>query len=57
MNITKNQFKSYLDVQQSGVTNMFDIRMVCEISGLSKAQIIYIMENYQDLSLEFKKSI
>ena len=46
MNVTKENFKSYVDVQESGVTNMFDVRTVGAISGLDKDQIMYIMSNY-----------
>ena len=42
-------FMKYLDVQKSGVTNMFDVRNVMALTGLSKEQIIYIMENYSEL--------
>jgi len=54
MDITANDFESYVAVQQSGITNMFDTRMVGELSGLSKEQILDIMENYSQYSEEFK---
>ena len=47
--ITKEQFQSYLDVQKSGVTNMFYIGTVAEYSGLERNVIIDIMENYDKL--------
>ena len=46
MNVTKENFKSYVNVQESGVTNMFDVRTVGAISGLNKDQIMDIMSNY-----------
>ena len=52
--ITKNEFQSYLDVQESGVTNMFDVRTVESISGLSKAKIMDIMKNYGTYAETFK---
>ena len=47
--ITKEQFEAYVDVQESGVTNMFDIRTVGQLSGLEKQQIMTIMQNYIEL--------
>tara|TARA_B100001093_G_scaffold456715_1_gene467871 strand:+ start:38 stop:211 length:174 start_codon:yes stop_codon:yes gene_type:complete len=47
--ITKAQFERYLGVQNSGVTNMFDIRNVTALTGLSKEQCIAIMEQYSEL--------
>ena len=44
--ITKEQFEAYVDVQESGVTNMFDVRTVGDLSGLEKEQIITIMKSY-----------
>ena len=49
MNITQEQFESYVDVQESGVTNMFDVRTVSAHSGLNKQEIIYIMGHYSEL--------
>jgi len=46
-------FIKYLDVQKSGVTNMFDVRNVMALTGLSKEQIIYIMENYNELDKKY----
>ena len=47
--ITKEQFEAYVDVQESGVTNMFDVRTVSQLSGLEKEQIMKIMTNYGEL--------
>ena len=47
--ITKQQFKAYLQVQMSGVTNMFDLRNVTALTGLDKNQCLEIMENYGEL--------
>ena len=47
--ITKEQFQSYLDVQKSGVTNMFYIGTVEEYSGLERNVVIDIMQNYDKL--------
>ena len=47
--ITKEDFEAYVDVQMSGVTNMFDVRTVSDLSGLEKEQIMTIMTNYGEL--------
>lgn len=49
--ITKQDFLEYVHVQQSGKTNMFDVAMVENLSGLSRNKIIHIMKNYS----EYKK--
>ena len=47
--ITKEQFEAYVNVQMSGVTNMFDVKTVGELSGLEKEEIITIMKSYGEL--------
>ena len=47
--ITKEQFEAYVDVQESGVTNMFDVKTVGQLSGLEKEQIMTIMTYYGEL--------
>ena len=47
--ITKEDFEAYVDVQESGVTNMFDVKTVGELSGLEKEDIMTIMKNYGEL--------
>ena len=47
--ITQEQFEAYVDVQESGVTNMFDVRTVSQLSGLEKEQIMTIMQHYGEL--------
>ena len=46
MPVTKEEFEAYTDVQHSGVTNMFDIRTISKLSGLSGPKIVEIMEKY-----------
>ena len=47
--ITKENFEAYGDVQESGVTNMFDVKMVQSLSGLEKEQLMTIMQHYGEL--------
>ena len=43
----------YEDVRKSGVTNMFDLRNVTALTGLSKEQIMYIMKNFGELEEKY----
>ena len=47
--ITKENFEAYVNVQESGITNMFDVKMVQSLSGLEKEQIMTIMQHYGEL--------
>ena len=51
--ITKEQFEAYVNVQMSGVTNMFDVQMVSGLSGLNKEEIMEIMKNYGELKEKY----
>ena len=53
--ITKEQFEAYVNVQMSGITNMFDVRMVQSLSGLEKEQIMTIMTNYGELKEKYNE--
>jgi len=44
--MTKDKFLSYEEVRISGRTNMFDIRNVIALSGLTNEDCIDIMQNY-----------
>lgn len=55
MNITKQQFLAYETVRLSGVTNMFDTRVVTKLSELSEAQVLTIMKNYTALKNKYMK--
>ena len=47
--VTQKQFKAYVCVQESGITNMFDIKTVSQLSGLGKEVILTIMQSYGEL--------
>lgn len=51
--ITKEQFESYEDVRVSGITNMFNTKVVCSISGLTREQCREIMKNYSSLKEKY----
>lgn len=56
---TKEQFEEYVNIRDSGVTNMFDINFITKISvtGLNKDICFYIMKHFVELSEEFSVSI
>ena len=49
MKINQEQFDAYEKVRKSGVTNMFMISVVSDLSGLEKDTIMYIMGNYDEV--------
>lgn len=51
--ITKQEFEAYEKVRVSGVTNMFDVRVVQALSGLSREKILAIMKNYEELMKKY----
>ena len=51
--ITREQFEAYVSVQMSGVTNMFDVKTVGDLSGLEKEEIMEIMKNYGELKEKY----
>jgi len=52
---TKEQFEDYVRIQKSGVTNMWAIRTVCDLSrtGLTTDICLYIMDHYDELREEY----
>ena len=53
--ITREQFEAYERVRKSGVTNMWAVSVVSDLSGLEKDTIMQIMKNYSELKDEFKE--
>ena len=53
MKITNDEFVSYEEIRSSGVTNMWDVKLVCELSGLEKDKVMFIMKSYSKLKEEF----
>lgn len=47
--ISKEEFKAYERVRSSGVTNMFAVNVVGDLSGLARETIMGIMKNYDEL--------
>lgn len=53
--VSKKQFLAYESVRRSGVTNMFMVTTVSELSGLAKETCIAIMEQYSKLAKKYLK--
>ena len=51
--ITKEKVQKYENVRQSGITNMFDIHNVMNLSRLSREDCLDIMKNYEKYMEEF----
>ena len=49
--ITKEKFEAFVEVQRSGMTNMFDVKAVSELSdeGISTDEVKEIMKQYDSL--------
>ena len=53
MKITKEQFKAYVKVQESGVTNMWAVNLVSRLSGLEREECFEIMNHYSELAIKY----
>ena len=55
MTITKEKFEAFVEVQRSGVTNMFDVKAVSELSDdlLSTDEVKEIMNQYDSLMEQY----
>jgi len=51
MEITKEKFQAYVEVQMSGATNMWDTKMVSELSDevISSKEVLEIIKQYDGL--------
>ena len=47
--ITKEEFQAYERVRVSGMTNMYDVRTVMDLSDLTREKCLAIMEQYWTL--------
>ena len=57
MKITEEKYRTYEAVRRSGLTNMFDVRMVCELSDLTYDEALDIMKNYSRYKEEFETNM
>ena len=49
----KEKFEAYEKVRESGVTNMFMVNTVCELSGLEREDVAFVMDNYDMLMKKY----
>ena len=54
MEITKEQFEQYLEVQNNGLYNMLDPR-ARQLTDLTEDEWIYIITNYDELSKKYNE--
>lgn len=56
---TREQFEEYVAIRDSGITNMFDIGFIMDLSttGLDKPICLYIMKNFATLAKEYEVQI
>lgn len=59
MKPTKAQFKEYVAIRDSGVTNMFDTGFITDISveGLTRDMCLYIMKHFHELAEEYDVNV
>ena len=53
MRVDKNDFWNYVDLQKEGCINMFDIKGVIEITGLSREKVLLIQQKYSTFETKF----
>ena len=53
--VTREKFKTYEAIRQSGVTNMFDVKTVVQLSDgiLNRADCFSIMQQYTSLKARY----
>jgi hypothetical protein len=54
LNITKEKIQTYEDIRQSGVTNMYQVKNVMQLSGLAFDECVELMKNYDHYIEKFK---
>jgi hypothetical protein len=52
--MNKKAFERYEAVRVSGVTNMFDVKTVCLLAGISREEYFNIIKNYSEYMEELK---
>ena len=59
MKPTKEQFEDYVRIRDSGITNMFAVNVVCQLSitGLTRDVCTYIMQHFSELAKEYNVEV
>lgn len=52
---TREQFEDYVNIRNSGITNMFAVSVVCDLSctDLTRENCFYIMKHFAELAEEY----
>ena len=50
---SESAFRSFVAIQESGVTNMFDRTTVCQLAGISKDEYMDIIKNYSEYRAKY----
>lgn len=53
VNVTAEEYGRYVALQGSGLTNMFDIKVVMFHTWLPKEKVLYIMKHYSELGEKY----
>jgi len=54
--ITEDKFEQYQSVRNSGMTNMFDVKQVINLSDdLTREEVLNIMSNYATYEKQYQK--
>jgi len=51
--VTKEDFFAYEEVRLSGITNMYNVKLVSELTNLTREQIKDIMKNYEEYANKY----
>ena len=53
--VSKEEFEEYERIRMSGVANMFNLKLVEQISNLNRDTILDIMQNYELYNERYRK--
>ena len=56
MKITRIEFNKFKECQESGITNMLNIKIVKSVTGLKEDKITFIIQNYTELKVKFERA-
>ncbi len=57
MEISQEQFENYLEIQFSGVTNMMAVSTVSDLTGISRDEVLAIMNQYGKLKEKYPEAL
>ena len=51
--ISREEFLAYEDIRRSGVTNMWDVTYVSEVTGIPHDKVLIMMAHYGELAKKY----